>query len=79
MKAKQAVVRLLREKAETKLSLQDEYNAMKVEVTNRSKTRQTAGEQDASSKHHGAYNNQPQAPVKPESFNKALAHLNKQK
>ena len=44
MKAKQAVVRLLREKAETQLSLQDEYNAMKVEVTNRSKTRQAASE-----------------------------------
>ena len=79
MKAKQAVVRLLREKADTKLSLQDEYNAMKVEVTNRSKTRQAASEQDASSELHGAYNNPPQAPMKPETFNKALAHLNKQK
>ena len=79
MKAKQAVVRLLREKAETQLSLQDEYNAMKVEVTNRSKTRQAASEQDASSELPGASNKPPQVPMKPESFNKALAHLNKQK
>ena len=59
MKAKQAVVRLMREKEETKLSLQDEYNAMKVEVTNRSKIRQLTSEQDASSELHLVYNNQP--------------------
>ena len=57
MKAKQAVVRLMRDKEETKLSLQDEYNAMKVEVTNRSKTRQAVSEQDGSSELHGVYNN----------------------
>ena len=52
---------------------------MKVAVSSRSKTQLAEPEQDSHTELPGLYNSTDKAPVRPESFNKAIAHLNKQR